>query len=88
MTGSAVLVLAAVFVVGADVVPPGLDAAGEALDHPHASLGCRLAGQAEGGRARLVHRHALGGSLSQPSRPCTSLPVSAFSWKPVASPRD
>ena len=55
--------LATVFLAGPDVVPPGLDAAGETLEDPQASLRLRLARAAEGRPARLVHRHALGGEL-------------------------
>src|ERR1019366_1166917 len=36
---------AAVLMPGADVVPPGLDAAGDAFDHPHARLVGRLDNQ-------------------------------------------
>ena len=55
--------LATVLLAGPDVVPPGLDAAGEPLEDPQASLRLRLARAAEGRPARLVHRHALGGEL-------------------------
>ena len=52
-----------VLVIGADVMPPRLNAAGEARQHPHPRLRLGLAGQPERGPAHLVHRHALGDQL-------------------------
>src|ERR1039458_1956277 len=57
------LIHAAVFVVGADVMPPGLQAAGDAVEHPHPRLGRRFAGQPERGPSRLIQGHALGDQL-------------------------
>ncbi len=56
-------VLPPVLVHRADVVPPGLDAAGEARGRPEPHLGLRHAGEAEGGGAELVLRHRLGDQL-------------------------
>ena len=79
---------AAVVMIRADVMPPGLDASREALDHPHARFGGRLAGHAEGSAALPgTWPWISGASLSQPSTPCTSLPVSAFCWKPPVAAR-
>ena len=51
---------AAIFVIGGDVVPPGLDAAGETGEHPHLGFGGGFGGEAELGAAELVHGHAFG----------------------------
>ena len=56
-------VLAAIFAVGADVVPPRLDRARKPFEHPQPGLGLGLARLAEGRLARLVHGHALGDQL-------------------------
>ncbi len=55
--------LASVLLVGPDMVPPGLNAAGKAVEHPEACLRLRLARAAESRPAGLVHRHALGSEL-------------------------
>src|SRR5438445_4026627 len=44
--------------VGADVMPPRLQAAGEALDHPHPRFRFWFAGDAERRFAGLIHGHA------------------------------
>ena len=57
------LVDAAVFIVRADVVPPGLNSAGEAREHPAANLVLWLGGKAKLRGAVLIHRHAFGNDL-------------------------
>ena len=56
-------VLTTVLVHRADVVPPGLDAAGKAGGRPQPHLRRRHAGEAERGRAELVLRRALRNEL-------------------------
>ena len=59
MTGRRRAVRAPVFESSADMMPPGLDAPGEAVQHPHARFRSGFAGEPEVGVAGLVHGHAL-----------------------------
>src|ERR1700726_3031825 len=54
---------AAVFMICADVMPPGLDPASESFDHPHTSFGRRLAGDAERTAPGLIHSHTFRSEL-------------------------
>ena len=54
---------AAILVIGADEVPPRLNATGDAGDHPHARFRRRLARDAIVARTGFVHRHRLGREL-------------------------
>ena len=70
----------AVLMVRAHMVPPGLNAAREALDHPHARFGRRLGSYPEEVRPPAWYMAMLSGiTLSQPMIPWISLPVSEFS---------
>ena len=40
------------------MMPPRLQSARDAVEHPHPGLRFGLAGEAERGVARLIHRHA------------------------------
>ena len=77
-----------IFLVGADVMPPWLDAAGDARDHPHPRLGRRLARHAVITRARLVHRHGFGRELVPPEKRVDALAGVPVLLKPrvVVSP--
>ena len=54
-------------------MPPGLDASGETLEHPHPRLGLGLGGDAKRGAARLIHRHAFRNQLVPPEQAMDAL---------------
>src|SRR5271157_5843167 len=62
-------VLAAVLVIGANVMPPRLDRSREPFEHPQPGLRLGFAGLAEGWAARLVHGDALGNQLVPTEQP-------------------
>src|ERR1051326_2464903 len=49
---------AAIFLISAEVMPPRLDAASEAVEHPKTSFGRGLGRKAESRPAGLIHGHA------------------------------
>src|SRR6267154_363777 len=49
---------ATVLLICSYVMPPRLDAASEAIEHPQARFRFRFAGKTKSGIARLIHRHA------------------------------
>ena len=49
--------------ISADVVPPGLESAGNAFEHPEVRFRLRLACQPECRSPGLIHRHAFGDEL-------------------------
>ncbi len=52
-------VLATVFMIRADVVPPGLNGSGEPFNYPHARLGFWPAGHSKSWVGTLIHSHRL-----------------------------
>src|SRR6266481_2916652 len=60
---------ATVLLICSDMMPPRLDAAGKAIEHPEARFRFRFAGETKSGIPRLIHRNTFGDEFVPTEQP-------------------